>query len=93
MIFQRAEMLGYLMSMYQESIAFAGTHGKTTSSSLAAVLFNKANYDPTFIIGGDVSNLGASAMRGTSEYFIAEADESDGSIKNLDPKIFVLNQY
>lgn len=90
LVIQRAQMLGYLMSQYQNSIACAGTHGKTTSSSLASVLLNKAGLDPTFIVGGDVLNLGGSALCGTTENFIAEADESDGSIKYLDPKIFVL---
>ncbi len=89
-VFQRAQMLGYIMSMYPESIAFAGTHGKTTTSAMASVLYYKAGLDPTFIVGGDVTNLSASALSGSSDYFIAEADESDGSIKNLDPKIFVL---
>jgi UDP-N-acetylmuramate--alanine ligase len=89
-VFQRAQMLGYLMSQYQNSIACAGTHGKTTSSSLAAVLLNKSGLDPTFIIGGDVLNLGGSALCGNTENFVAEADESDGSIKYLDPKIFLL---
>lgn len=89
-VFQRAQMLGYIMSLYQESVACAGTHGKTTTSSLAAVLLNKIGLDPTFIVGGDVVNLGSSALSGKSEYFVAEADESDGSIKYLDPKIFIL---
>lgn len=90
-VFARAEMLGYILSLHQDSIAFAGTHGKTTTSAMAAVLLNKAGVSPTFLVGGNVCDLDASSISGDSDVVIAEADESDGSICHLNPRIFVLN--
>ncbi len=77
-IIPRAEMLAELMRLKQ-SIAVAGTHGKTTTTSFIAAIFDAANKDPTVIIGGLLNAYGANARLGTSEYLIAEADESDGS--------------
>lgn len=89
-VFGRAQMLGYLMSLYQDSIAVAGTHGKTTTSSMMAVVLAHAGLDPTFMIGGEVTNLKSNGNYGASRYFVAEADESDGSITHLNPQYFIL---
>ena len=90
-ILERARVLGYLMSLYPQSISVAGTHGKTTTSSMLAVLLARLGLDPTFMIGGEVTNLNSNGIAGKSEYFVAEADESDSSIQFLDPQILVLN--
>lgn len=89
-IFGRAQVLGYLMSLYPESVAVAGTHGKTTTSSMISVMLAYAECDPTYLIGGEVTNLKSNGGHGKSSHFVAEADESDGSIIHLNPKIFVL---
>jgi UDP-N-acetylmuramate--alanine ligase len=81
---QRAEMLAELMRL-KSGIAVAGSHGKTTTTSLVATIFQEANKDATHIIGGIVSNLGGNARHGDGEYLIAEADESDGSFLFLSP--------
>ncbi|MDR1996863.1 MAG: UDP-N-acetylmuramate--L-alanine ligase [Candidatus Margulisbacteria bacterium] len=90
-VLERAKVLGYLMSLYAQSVAVAGTHGKTTTSSMLAVVLAQLGLDPTFMIGGEVTNLNSNGVCGKSAYFVAEADESDSSIQYLDPKIFVLN--
>lgn len=81
---KRAEMLAELMRL-KYGIAVAGSHGKTTTTSLIATIFNEANLDATFIIGGIVRNLGGNARKGDGNYLIAEADESDGSFLLLNP--------
>lgn len=80
----RAEMLGELMR-YRHGIAVAGTHGKTTTTSLITAIFQAAGLDPTFVIGGLLNSAGSNAKLGASRYIIAEADESDGSFLNLKP--------
>lgn len=77
-VIPRAEMLAELMRLKQ-GIAVAGTHGKTTTTSLAAAIFDAAGRDPTVIIGGLINSYGANAHPGAGPYLIAEADESDGS--------------
>ena len=77
-IIPRAEMLAELMRLRQ-GIAIAGTHGKTTTTSLTASIFDRAGKDPTVIIGGRLNAYGTNAHLGNGEYLIAEADESDGS--------------
>jgi UDP-N-acetylmuramate--alanine ligase len=81
---RRAEMLAELMRL-KFGIAVAGSHGKTTTTSLIATIFQEAKLDATHIIGGIVSNLGGNAKKGDGEYLIAEADESDGSFLLLNP--------
>lgn len=81
---RRAEMLAELMRL-KFGIAVAGSHGKTTTTSLIATIFQEAKKDATHIIGGIVSNLGGNAKKGDGEYLIAEADESDGSFLLLSP--------
>ncbi len=88
-IIPRAEMLAELMRL-QSGIAVAGTHGKTTTTSLLATIFTEAKLDPTVIIGGKLNAYGANARLGTGEYIIAEADESDGSFLLLSPVISVV---
>lgn len=88
-IIPRAEMLAELMRLRQ-GIAIAGTHGKTTTTSLTASIFDEAGLDPTVIIGGRLNVYGANAHLGHGEYLIAEADESDGSFLCLLPIINVV---
>ena len=85
----RAEMLGELMR-FRQGIAIAGTHGKTTTTSLAASLFAEAGLDPTFVIGGLLNSAGSNAQLGSGNYVIAEADESDASFLQLQPLAAVL---
>ena len=75
-VVRRAEMLGELMR-YRHGIAVAGTHGKTTTTSLIASIFAQAKLDPTFIIGGLLNSAESNGQLGRSRYIIAEADESD----------------
>jgi len=88
-VIARAEMLGELMR-YKHGIAIAGTHGKTTTTSLIASIFQAAGLDPTVVIGGLLNSAGSNAQLGTSQYFIAEADESDASFLHLQPLIAVI---
>ncbi len=88
-IIPRAEMLAELMRLRQ-GIAIAGTHGKTTTTSLTASIFDAADRDPTVIIGGLLNAYGANARLGGGTYLIAEADESDGSFLCLFPVINVV---
>ena len=88
-VVRRAEMLGELMR-YRHGIAVAGTHGKTTTTSLIASIFRQASLDPTFIIGGLLNSAESNARLGASRYLIAEADESDASFLHLQPMVTVL---
>jgi UDP-N-acetylmuramate--alanine ligase len=85
----RAEMLGELMR-FRRGIAIAGTHGKTTTTSLTASVLAEADYDPTFVIGGQLTAAGANARLGAGQYLVAEADESDGSFLLLSPVMAVV---
>lgn len=85
----RAEMLGELMR-YRHGIAVAGTHGKTTTTSLITAIFKAADLDPTFVIGGLLNSTGSNAQLGGSRYLIAEADESDASFLHLQPMSAVI---
>ena len=87
-VIPRAEMLAELMRM-KYSIAVAGAHGKTTTTSLVASILDAAGFDPTCVIGGRLNSLGTSAQLGSSEYLVAEADESDGTFLLLFPTIAV----
>ena len=88
-VIKRAEMLAELMR-FHFAIAVAGTHGKTTTTSLIAAILIKAELDPTFVIGGKVNSYGGSARLGESQYLIAEADESDASFLHLQPMMSVV---
>ncbi|MGX5913190.1 UDP-N-acetylmuramate--L-alanine ligase [Aliidiomarina sp. Khilg15.8] len=88
-IVRRAEMLAELMR-FRHGIAVAGTHGKTTTTSLIASIFAAAERDPTFVIGGLLNSAGSNARLGSSKYLIAEADESDASFLHLQPMVSVV---
>ena len=88
-VVRRAEMLAELMR-YRHGVAVAGTHGKTTTTSLIASIYGQADRDPTFIIGGLLNSAGANARLGSSRYLIAEADESDASFLHLQPMVSVI---
>ena len=83
-IMPRAEMLSELMR-FKKGIAVAGTHGKTTTTSLIASILAEASMDPTYVIGGRLSSLNANAKLGNGEYIVVEADESDASFLHLTP--------
>ena len=89
-VIPRAEMLAELMRLYRHGIAVAGTHGKTTTTSMIAHLMTKTSFDPAVVVGGRVASLGSNARLGSGEYIIVEADESDGSLLMLTPTIAVL---
>ena len=88
-VVSRAEMLGELMR-FRYSIAVAGTHGKTTTTSLIASILAEGGEDPTFVIGGRLKSAGSNARLGTGRYLVAEADESDASFMHLQPLIAVV---
>src|SRR5688572_8353023 len=89
-VIQRAEMLGELMRM-KYSIAVAGSHGKTTTTTMISSVLMHGGLDPTAVIGGRVNSLGlANARLGRGEYLVAEADESDGSFLKLTPTVAVV---
>ena len=85
----RAEMLGELMR-FRSAIAVAGTHGKTTTTSLIASVLAEGGEDPTFVIGGRLKSAGTNARLGAGRYLVAEADESDASFLHLQPLIAVV---
>ena len=88
-IVPRAEMLAELMR-FRRGIAVAGTHGKTTTTSLTASVLGEGGIDPTFVIGGQLLAAGANARLGGGQWLVAEADESDGSFLRLNPLIAVI---
>jgi len=88
-VYQRAQMLA-LIAQGKKVVAVSGTHGKTTTTSMISSVFEKNNLDPTFLIGGELNDIGSNARHGQSEYFIAETDESDGSLLNFDPDLLVI---
>ncbi len=88
-VVRRAEMLAELMR-YRHGVAIAGTHGKTTTTSLIASVYGQAERDPTFVIGGLLNSAGTNARLGSSRYLIAEADESDASFLHLQPMVSVV---
>ena len=85
-IYKYAQMLGELMSRYA-GVAVAGTHGKSTTTGWLSYCLKRAGFEPSFIVGADVTQLGASSGVGDGEYFVAEACEYDRSFLNLKPKI------
>jgi len=87
-IIPRAKMLAELMRL-KYGIAIAGSHGKTTTTSLVAAIMQHANIDPTVVIGGKVNHMGSNAHVGQGNFLVAEADESDGSFLHITPNIAV----
>ncbi len=88
-VIPRAEMLAELMRL-KYGIAIAGTHGKTTTTSIVATVLARGGLDPTIVVGGRLNSLGSNARLGSGEYLVAEADESDGSFLKLSPTIAVV---
>ena len=88
-VVSRAEMLGELMR-FRNAIAVAGTHGKTTTTSLIASILAEGGEDPTFVIGGRLKSAGSHARLGSGRYLVAEADESDASFMHLQPLVAVV---
>lgn len=88
-VIPRAEMLAELMRL-KYGVAVAGTHGKTTTTSMVAQVLARGGLDPTIVIGGRVNSLGTNAKLGNGEFLVAEADESDGSFLKLSPTIAVV---
>lgn len=88
-IIRRAEMLAELMR-FRYGIAVAGTHGKTTTTSLVSSILSEGNLDPTFVIGGKLNSIGANARLGSGPYLVAEADESDASFLYLKPMMAIV---
>ena len=88
-VIPRAEMLGELMR-FQQGIAVAGTHGKTTTTSLVSAILIAADMDPTFVVGGLINGADVNAKLGKGEYLVAEADESDASFLNLKPEMAIV---
>ncbi len=89
-VIRRAEMLGELLKVAEISIAVAGTHGKTTTSSMIGAMLTTARRDPTMVIGGIVRSLGTSARRGQGDIIVVEADEFDRSFLSLRPTVAVI---
>lgn len=88
-VIHRSEMLAELMR-FKYGIAVAGSHGKTTTTSLIATILAEADLDPTFVVGGKLNKFSANAKLGAGEFFVAESDESDGSFLKLNPLLAVV---
>ncbi len=88
-VIRRAEMLGEIMRLKQ-GIAIAGTHGKTTTTSMTGLVLTEAGFDPTIVVGGRVRSLGTGARLGSGEFLVAEADEYDRSFLELTPVVAVI---
>ncbi|MEB3100387.1 UDP-N-acetylmuramate--L-alanine ligase [Ferviditalea candida] len=88
-ILHRAEMLARIMNV-KKGVAVAGAHGKTTTSSMISLVMEQCGMDPTYIIGGEIMNVGSNAKAGIGEYVVAEADESDGSFLQYHPYIAIV---
>lgn len=87
---KRAQMLSWIMNRFTKRIAVAGTHGKTTTTSMIAKLLYDGGLDPTYLIGGETDYVDGNARLGKGIYAVAEADESDGSFLELEPSITIL---
>src|ERR1041384_5716653 len=89
-VIPRAEMLAELMTLKPYSVAVAGSHGKTSTTSMVATILGNAGIDPTTIVGGVVDTLGSNARLGSSDWMVAEADESARSFLMLSPTIAIV---
>jgi UDP-N-acetylmuramate--alanine ligase len=88
-VWQRAKMLAHLAGE-RDTIAVAGTHGKTSTSSMIATMLSRMGLAPTFLIGGEVDGFDTNAVNGSGAHYVVEADESDGSFIHLDPAIAII---
>lgn len=86
----RAQMLGILMDEYENSIAISGTHGKTTTTSMVSLILERAKFEPTILVGGNLSEIGGNVKVGESQYFVTEACEYMDSFLSLKPKIEII---
>ncbi len=86
----RAQMLGILMKGYENSIAISGTHGKTTTTSMVSLILERAKFEPTILVGGNLSEIGGNVKVGHSKYFVTEACEYMDSFLSLKPKIEII---
>lgn len=89
-IIRRAEMLSFILKKHKIAIGVAGTHGKTTTTSMISKILLENKMDPTFMIGGETDYVDGNARLGNLQYAVAEADESDGSFLDLDPQIGII---
>ena len=89
-IIRRAEMLGELIALKETSIGVAGTHGKTSTSSMAGAMLSKAKLDPTLVVGGLVRNINTNSLLGEGDIIVVEADEFDRSFLSLQPTIGII---
>lgn len=88
-VIHRGELLAVLMRQ-RRGIAVAGAHGKTTTAAMISTVLDLAGYDPTVVVGGEITGMGSNARLGEGDYLVAEADESDGSFLKLDPHVAVV---
>lgn len=88
-VYSRAKMLQWISSHYR-TIAISGTHGKTTTTSMIALLLEWSDLDPTIIVGGELNDIGSNAKYGKGEYCVVEADESDGTFLKIKPEVAVV---
>ncbi len=88
-VWPRAKMLSHLAEQ-RDTIAVAGTHGKTSTSSMIATMLSRMGLAPTFLIGGEVDGFDTNAVNGSGDHYVVEADESDGSFIHLDPRIAIV---
>ncbi|MFW6381164.1 MAG: UDP-N-acetylmuramate--L-alanine ligase [Bacillota bacterium] len=88
-VLKRAEIIAHFMQ-HHYGLAVSGTHGKTTTTSMIAGLLNKDKFDPTIMVGADLSSINGNVRVGTGDYFLTEADESDGSLLYFDPMVAVI---
>ncbi|HEB13197.1 MAG TPA: UDP-N-acetylmuramate--L-alanine ligase [Actinobacteria bacterium] len=89
-VLARAQMLNEVCAKKDPTIAIAGTHGKTTTTSMTALILDRVGLDPTFLIGGELNDIGSNARNGSGGVCVVEADESDGSLIYLNPKYAVI---
>ncbi len=89
-IYHRSEVLAMMMAEFSTRIAVAGTHGKTTTTAMMARTLDSLNLSPTYVIGGEMVDFKCNSSLGISPYFVAEADESDGSFLNLNPNVVIV---
>lgn len=88
-VWPRARMLGHLADG-KKTVAVAGTHGKTTTSSMIATMLSRMGLEPTFLIGGEVDGFSTNAVNGSGDHYVVEADESDGSFVHMNPHVAVV---
>ena len=89
-IIRRAEMLGELIALKETSIGVAGTHGKTSTSSMVGTMLSQARLDPTLVVGGLVRNIDTNSLLGEGDIIVVEADEFDRSFLSLQPTIGII---